>query len=87
MLLAPGSRLDLEPRRKGIFFVSTDGRMMAPPVTTTGGTLTIGPPQALFQSPVRLNSVTNQYAVSADGQRFLVSVPTENYDTDPFGSS
>jgi hypothetical protein len=58
--------------------------MMAAPVTTTGGTLTIGPPQALFQSPVRLNSVTNQYAVSADGQRFLVSVPTENYDTDPF---
>jgi hypothetical protein len=46
--------------------------------------LSIGVPQALFHSPVRLNSVTNQYAVSADGQRFLVAVPTEDFDAEPF---
>jgi hypothetical protein len=33
---------------------------------------------------VRLNSVTNQYAVSADGQRFLFALPTEDFDAEPF---
>jgi eukaryotic-like serine/threonine-protein kinase len=69
---------------KEIFFVSTDGRIMAAPFAAAGGAPSIGQPQALFRSPVRLNSVTNQYAVSADGQRFLVAMPTEDYDTDPF---
>jgi Tol biopolymer transport system component len=69
---------------KEIFFVSPDGRLMAAPVAVAGTTLSIGVPQALFHSPVRLNSVTNQYAVSADGQRFLVAVPTEDFDAEPF---
>jgi Tol biopolymer transport system component len=69
---------------KEIFFVSPDGRLMAAPASTTGATLSIGPPQALFRSPVRLNSVTNQYAVSADGQRFLFALPTEDFDAEPF---
>jgi len=69
---------------KEIFFVSPDGRMMSASVSTAGGTPSIGQPQALFSSPVRLNSVTNQYAVSADSKRFLVAIPTEDYDTDPF---
>jgi Tol biopolymer transport system component len=69
---------------KEIFFVSPDGRLMAAPVSTAGPTPSIGPPQALFHSPVRLNSVTNQYAVSADGQRFLIAIPTEDFDAEPF---
>jgi serine/threonine protein kinase len=69
---------------KEIFFVSPDGRLMAAPVSTAGATPSIGPPQALFHSPVRLNSVTNQYAVSADGQRFLFALPTEDFDAEPF---
>jgi serine/threonine protein kinase len=69
---------------KEIFFVSPDGRLMAAPVSTAGAAPSIGPPQALFHSPVRLNSVTNQYAVSADGQRFLFALPTEDFDAEPF---
>jgi hypothetical protein len=69
---------------KEIFFVSPDGRLMAAPVSTAEPTVSIGPPQALFHSPVRLNSVTNQYAVSADGQRFLFALPTEDFDAEPF---
>ena len=69
---------------KEIFFVSADGQLMAAPVSTAGPTLSIGAPQALFRAPVRLNSVTNQYAVSADGRRFLLAVPTEDFDAEPF---
>jgi hypothetical protein len=72
---------------KEIFFVSPDGRFMAAPVATAGTTLSIGAPQALFRSPVRLNSVTNQYAVSADGQRFLFALPTEDFVARPSARS
>jgi serine/threonine protein kinase len=69
---------------KEIFFVALDGRFMSAPVSTAGSTLSIGSPQALFRSPVRLNCVANQYAVSADGQRFLIALPTEDFDAEPF---
>ncbi len=69
---------------KEIFFVSLDGRLMAAPVSTAGATLSVGPPQPLFRSPVRLNSVSNQYAVTGDGQRFLFALPTQDYDAEPF---
>jgi len=69
---------------KEIFFVSPDGRLMVAPVSIAGATPSIGPPQPLFRSPVRLNSVTNQYAVTADGQRFLFALPTEDFDAEPF---
>ena len=69
---------------KQIYFVSADGRLMSAPFSTVGSTPSIGTPQALFLSPVRLNSVTNQYAVSGDGQRFLVALPLQDYDAEPF---
>ena len=69
---------------KEIFFVSPDGHIMTAPVSTSTPSLSIGPPKVLFRSPVRLNSVTDQYTVSADGRRFLVAVPTEDFDAEPF---
>ena len=54
------------------------------PFRTAGTTLSIGTPQALFRSPVRLNSVVNQYAVSADGQRFLLPAHRD-FDASPSG--
>ncbi len=69
---------------KEIFFVSPDARLMAAPISTAGATPSIGSAQSLFHSPVRLNSVVNQYAVSADGQRFLFALPTEDFDAEPF---
>ena len=69
---------------KEIFYVGLDGRMMVVPVSTAGGTFTSGAPQPLFQTSVRLNSASRQYAVSADGQRFLMVKPTRDFDSELF---
>ncbi len=69
---------------KEIFFVSLDGRFLSASISTAGGTPMIGAPQTLFRSPVRLNSVSNQYSVTADGQRFLIALPIHDFDEDPF---
>ena len=69
---------------KEIFFVSLDGHFMAAAVSASGSNLTIASPQPLFRAPVRLNAVANQYTVSADGQRFLISLPIRDFDEDPF---
>src|SRR5262249_17532726 len=70
---------------KEIFYVSLDGKMMATPVKLSpdGQSLEPGTSVALF--PVRIaggplsNPARQQYAVSPDGQRFLVnSVADEN---------
>jgi len=58
--------------------------MMAVSVSTAGGTLTSGAPQPLFQTSVRLNNTSRQYAVSADGQRFLTVKPTRDFDSELF---
>jgi hypothetical protein len=55
---------------------------MTTPVSA-GSTLSPGSPQPLFQTSVRLLSPFNQYAASADGQRFLMAV-TQDVDTRPF---
>ncbi|HZN02113.1 MAG TPA: hypothetical protein VFD06_00860, partial [Candidatus Polarisedimenticolia bacterium] len=67
-----------------LFFVAADGRLMSVAVSSSGREPSFGPPRPLFRMPVRLNSVVNQYAVSADGRRFLVAVPTEDFDAEPF---
>jgi hypothetical protein len=68
---------------KEIFFLAPDGRLMAAPVSANS-TLSVGGLQALFGTTMRLNSPSNQYAVSADGQRFLALVPTQDVDAEPF---
>ncbi len=71
-------------RRDGqeLFFVSLDSNMMRAAVKPLpNGTLDISTPVALFPvnivgGPVLLNN-TQQYAVSPDGQRFLINVPID----------
>ena len=65
---------------KEIFYVSLDSKMMAAPVklSADGKSLETGTPAALF--PVHIaggplpGAYKQQYAVSADGQRFLVNL-------------
>jgi eukaryotic-like serine/threonine-protein kinase len=67
-------------RRDGreIFYLAPDNTMMAVPVQATAGRFTAAAPQALFTAPVdQRKSIRNQYAVSADGQRFLVLAVTD----------
>jgi Tol biopolymer transport system component len=64
---------------KEIFYAALDGRLMAVPVSA-GATFSSGTPQPLFQTSLRLNVVSRQYAVSADGQRFLMLVPTHDFE-------
>ena len=54
-----------------LFYVSTDGRLMAVSVSTAP-ILQVGRPSALLKLPGRL---WEDFAVSADGQRFLAVVP------------
>jgi eukaryotic-like serine/threonine-protein kinase len=54
-----------------LFYVGIDGNMMAVPVNTTGQ-FEAGVPQALFQSGSPTNNAF-QYAVTKDGQRFLIN--------------
>lgn len=68
---------------KEIFYAALDGRLMAVPVSA-GATFSSGKPQPLFQTSLRLNNVSRQYAVSADGQRFLMVVPTHDFDSELF---
>ena len=68
---------------KEIFYVDLDRRMMVVPVSA-GTTLSAGTPQPLFQTSLRINNISSQYAVSADGQRFLMVVPMRDVESDIF---
>jgi hypothetical protein len=68
---------------KEIFYAALDGRLMAVPVSA-GATFSSGTPQPLFQASLRLNVGARQYAVSTDGQRFLMVVPTHDFDSELF---
>jgi Tol biopolymer transport system component len=74
---------------KEIFYVSLDSKMMAVPVKLSpdGLSLETGTPAVLF--PVRIaggplfGSSKQQYAVSSDGQRFLVNLAADERATSP----
>jgi dipeptidyl aminopeptidase/acylaminoacyl peptidase len=58
---------------KELFYVDGDGRMMAVAVNTSGGEFQTGTPTALFQTRMFDDAdVFHEFAVSHDGQRFLV---------------
>jgi len=57
-----------------LFFLSPDGTMMAASIKAGSG-IEAGTPQALFPSGIPLLGNRHQYAVTKDGQRFLLNVP------------
>jgi hypothetical protein len=69
---------------KELYFVATDGKLMAAPIMTTrhadGSRIEVGSPVSLFQTRMAdsgYGNATVQYAVARDG-RFLISQPKES---------
>ena len=60
---------------KELFYISADGKLTAVPVTTDGATFSAGTSHALFdvEVPEPNAPYPTDYAVTADGQRFLVN--------------
>lgn len=60
-----------------LFYIALDGTLMSVPVHS-GATLQLGAPQPLFPTgvrPIPMQTIMSQYAVSRDGQRFLLNAP------------
>jgi len=66
-------------RRDGneLFYIAADGTMTAVPLDRGSGSLSAGIPKALFKTSVHTPSlsVIFGYAVTGDGQRFLINTP------------
>ena len=76
--VSTGGGSDPQWRRDGreLFYVATDGTLMAAPISAAS-TFEIGTPQALFQTrrPITCGPLFfANYAPAADGQRFLVNM-------------
>jgi eukaryotic-like serine/threonine-protein kinase len=70
----PGAQARWRSDGKELFYISSDKKLMAVSVDTTGGKLVAGVPQVLFQTRViAANIVLFQYAVAPDGKRFLIN--------------
>jgi Tol biopolymer transport system component/tRNA A-37 threonylcarbamoyl transferase component Bud32 len=59
---------------KVLYFVASDGKLMAVPVGERGGSLETGAPRSLFELRASELTYASPYQVSADGKRFLVAV-------------
>jgi hypothetical protein len=68
-----------------LFYIASDGRLMAVAIDPEPN-FTAGAPQPLFQTRIRLlwEDMRNHYDVTADGQRFLFTVPIDDARTTPF---
>jgi Tol biopolymer transport system component len=69
---------------KELFYLSSDGKVMAVPVTV-GGNFDVGAPIVLFQSNPREIVATSEqvvYDVSRDGQRFLINTQMKQEQSD-----
>ncbi len=60
-----------------LFYLALDRKLMAVTVKTAS-TLQAETPRALFQTTLNLTDFRQTYAVSADGQRYLLNVPVES---------
>jgi Tol biopolymer transport system component len=65
---------------KELYYLAPDGKLMAVDIGA-GLKLDCGPPRELFDSGLRMNPLLDQYAVTPDGQRFLVLKPQDAADT------
>jgi eukaryotic-like serine/threonine-protein kinase len=77
MTISVAGGMQPEWRRDGkeLFYISADGKLTTVPVVTTEPTFSAGTPRALFdvEVPEPTAPFPTDYAVSADGQRFLVN--------------
>jgi hypothetical protein len=73
--IAGGMQPEWRRDGKELFYISTDGKLTAVPVTTDGPMFSVGAPHALFDVEVAEPNppYPTDYAVTADGQRFLVN--------------
>jgi len=62
------------PSGKELFYLAPDNKMMRVSVTT-GPSLEVGVPEALFAVNFQPFSIRNRYRISPDGERFLVLAP------------
>jgi hypothetical protein len=70
-----GTRPTWRPDGRELFFVGPTRELMAVPVSSTAANFVAGPPQELFKTPpLGLDTASRQFAVSPDGQRFLMNV-------------
>jgi len=67
---------------KEIYYVGLDAVLRAAPVSA-GQTFSVGAPESLFQTRLRVWTVTRQYVASRDGQRFLMISPTQDPAASP----
>jgi eukaryotic-like serine/threonine-protein kinase len=70
---------------KEFFYLSSDGKVMAAPVTE-GTNFDVGAPVPLFQANPREASATSEqqfYDVSRDGQRFLINTEVRQTEVEP----
>jgi Tol biopolymer transport system component len=65
-----------------LFYVATDRKVMAVDVKL-GATAEVGTPKPLFTAGVLRYDAPNRYAVSADGQRFLVNTTVQTTNETP----
>ncbi len=73
--IAGGMQPEWRRDGKELFYISADSKLTAVPVTTDGATFSAGTPHALFdvEAPEPIAPYPTDYAVTADGQRFLVN--------------
>jgi Tol biopolymer transport system component len=74
---------------KELFYITLDGRLMTVPLTVQGADVQVGAPAYLFTPPlgggVQEGDYRHQYAVTSDGQRFLVAATMAPNVTSPIG--
>jgi Tol biopolymer transport system component len=67
-----------------LFYVTLDGRLMSVNIEGSDQQLAVSLPQQLFEIANLQGTGYDDYAVSADGQRFLVKLPTEEEEGPEF---
>ena len=68
--------------QKELFYLTLEGAIVAMDVKT-GAAVETGPPKTLFQTGLSVNPIYDQYRVTGDGQRFVVTDPVDE-GTRPF---
>ncbi len=82
MSVGGGVLPEWRPDGRELYYVGPDSALMAVGVETVAGSVRIGRPARLFQSPLIPESNRHEYQPSAKGDRFLVNAPRP-VETDP----